>query len=189
MADDLATKLASAFTLAAGRMLPTSGYQVEKVTELLAADLRVIEGFAVGVAKSSAPTPAPDWYAGYDAGCRDQARADAPHAEAYAQTLAANARLARLAPEEARPAAPTTPSEALDRIAVVLSRPGLDYGGMLTDIGAIVRGTGQTPYTDVPPYECPHSDPMCPCLGPDHEMARDHAFQQGWDYEAERGDR
>ncbi len=109
MADDLAAKLARAFTLAAGRMLPTSGYQPGKVTELLAADLRVI--LEAGL---------PEWYAGYDAGCRDQARAAAPP-----------------------------------------------------------RPTGRGPYT------CPHGDPLCPCLG----RGRDRAFEQGWDYEAERGDR
>lgn len=42
MADDLAAQLARALTLAMGRMLPTSGYQPSKVTELLAADLRQI---------------------------------------------------------------------------------------------------------------------------------------------------
>ncbi len=80
MADDLAAKLAQAFTLAAGRMLPTSGYQVGKVTELLAADLRRLLESSV-----------PEWYAGYDAGCRDQARADAQVAAEALQTVAAEA--------------------------------------------------------------------------------------------------
>ncbi len=140
MADDLAAKLAQAFTLAAGRMLPTSGYQVGKVTELLAADLR-------RVLESSVP----EWYAGYDAGCRDQAPA----------LVAADLE------RDERPRHGRTCS----------SDPEIGCECGLADWQAD---------HPAPPVPCPHGDPLCPCTGRDHQRARDHAFQQGWDYEAER---
>ncbi len=192
-ADDLAAKLARAFTLAAGRMLPTSGYQPGKVTELLAADLRVILPELTGMACYFCHRPAVTIESGY-AVCEPM----------FHESM--RRRIETPAPPPpvpcpfgagADPVTPATLSErrALDRIAAVLSRHGTDYAGMLTDIATILVRTGRRApafgryHPDPEPYTCPHSDPLCPCLGPDHEMAREHAFQQGWDYDAERGDR
>ena len=64
MADDLAASLADAIGRAIGRYGPHSSWPLDRVNAALAEDLRSILS-----------TELPAWYAGYEAGCREQAAA------------------------------------------------------------------------------------------------------------------